>query len=741
MFFNFYPKIIYPETWVFISFLFLFFRLCTSIDTLTSSHPIKDGDLLVSSGEIFALGFFSPENSRYRYVGIWYKKISVQTIVWVANRNNPIDGTTGVLSINKDGDLIIYNQNQSVPFWQTNISAAITASSSYSAQLLDSGNLVLFRDNNGSRLVAWQSFEYPTHMMLPNMKLGLDRKTGQEWFLTSWKSPNDPGTGEYSYRIDPNGVPQLVVLKGSAYRWKSGPWINNKWSGIPQMSPDLIYNGSFIDNIDELSATYGVVDASVVSILFLDDSGFLQRSTWHDDNHRWVQFWSAPKDQCDYYGRCGAYGNCDLNNGVDFECTCLPGYEPMSPRDWYLQDGSAGCKRKHMVDHMCGAGEGFVKVANAKVPDVLEARVAMNLNMEKCKKACLGNCSCLAYTSGGSGECFTWYGDLMDVRKFPYWGLDLYIRADANELAEQSKKPQNLHGKKMAAVVTSVILMSLLSIRLLCWLVKRRKKGSNIQTSDIENLDSPIFDMVEIEGATNNFSDTNRIGEGGFGIVYKGLLSTGKEIAVKRLSVNSKQGLDEFKNEVILITKLQHRNLVRLLGCCINGEERMLIYEYMANGSLDSFIFGHENTRTKSLTWRRRLNIIVGIAQGLLYLHHDSRFRVIHRDLKASNVLLDGDLNPKISDFGLARAFGGDQSSAITRRVAGTYGYMSPEYAIDGIFSMKSDVFSFGVMVLEILSGERNRMFYHPDHDLNLLGHLISLDVPGMETLDWKKGL
>ncbi|XP_052210680.1 G-type lectin S-receptor-like serine/threonine-protein kinase RKS1 isoform X6 [Diospyros lotus] len=706
MSFNFYTKMMQPETWVFISFLFLFFRFCTSIDTLTSSQAIKDGDLLVSTGETFALEFFSPGNSGNRYVGIWYKKILGQTIVWVANRNNPIKDTTGVLSINKDGDLVIYSNNQSVPFWQTNISTARTASRSYSTQLLDSGNLVLFRGDKASRLIVWQSFDYPTHVFLPKMKLGLDRKTGLDWFLTSWKSPDDPSAGEYSYRMDPKGLPRLVLLKGSTPRWQAGPWINNNFNGIPvSASAHSASSTNYIDNSDELSVMYDF-NASVVYITYLDESGFVG-STWNHDNE-WNLIWSAPKDQCDYYGHCGAYGICDPNNGFAFECSCLPGYEPTSARDWYSGDGSAGCTRKRTEDHMCGHGEGFVKITNAKVPNTLEAQLAMNLKVEECEHACLGNCSCLAYASGDKGECLTWYGDLMDTRRFSYGGLDLYIRVDAIELAQHLKKPHNLHGKKMAIVVTSVIVMLLLSVSLVCWLVKRKTKG-----------------------ATNKFSDDNIIGQGGFGLVYKGLLSTGKEIAVKRLAINSKQGLDEFKNEVILITKLQHRNVVRLLGCCINGEERMLIYEYMANGSLDSFIFGLANTRSKSLGWRRRLDIIVGIAQGLLYLHRDSRLRVIHRDLKVSNILLDDDLNPKISDFGIARAVGGDQSTAKTRRVVGTYGYMSPEYAIDGIFSMKSDIFSFGVMVLEILSCKRNRQFHHPDHDFNLLGHAWKLWIEG----------
>ncbi|KAJ4827876.1 hypothetical protein Tsubulata_036232, partial [Turnera subulata] len=213
--------------------------------------------------------------------------------------------------------------------------------------------------------------------------------------------------------------------------------------------------------------------------------------------------------------------------------------------------------------------------------------------------------------------------------------------------------------------------------------------------ADVEEMH--FFNLDTIATATNNFSDANKIGEGGFGSVYKGTLLTGKEIAVKKLSKNSRQGAEEFRNEASLISKLQHKNLVGLIGTCTDGEDRMLIYEH---------------------------SIILGISRGLLYLHQDSKLQVIHRDLKPSNILLDSKLNPKISDFGLAKIFGDDHGDqAKTNRVVGTYGYMSPEYAIIGIFSIKSDVFSLGVLLLEIISGKKNRGFSHVDHHHNLLGH------------------
>ncbi|KAK7322543.1 hypothetical protein VNO77_25928 [Canavalia gladiata] len=300
-------------------------------------------------------------------------------------------------------------------------------------------------------------------------------------------------------------------------------------------------------------------------------------------------------------------------------------------------------------------------------------------------------------------------------------------------------------------VVVGIIVLALLAISTYyfrCLKQKKEKQAkledglnpmfSEDQTGKEEsvNADLPMMPLSTILKYTSNFSDEHKLGKGGFGPVYKGVLPNGRLIAVKRLSKTSFQGAEEFKNEVLLIAKLQHRNLVRLLACCIEQNEKLLIYEYMPNSSLDFHLFDKE--KGAHLDWKHRSNIINGIAKGLLYLHEDSRLRVIHRDLKASNILLDHEMHPKISDFGLARAFGGDQRQANTMRVVGTYGYMAPEYAMEGLFSVKSDVFSFGVLLLEIIIGKRNSKFYLSDHGQSLLIYAWNLwcEGKGLELMD-----
>ncbi|WOG93563.1 hypothetical protein DCAR_0312849 [Daucus carota subsp. sativus] len=237
-------------------------------------------------------------------------------------------------------------------------------------------------------------------------------------------------------------------------------------------------------------------------------------------------------------------------------------------------------------------------------------------------------------------------------------------------------------------------------------LMRCRAKGDEDGGNDGWGLENLFFELRALQIATNFFSELNMLGHGGFGPVYKGLMPNGQVVAVKKLSLESRQGLREFTNEVKLLLKVQHKNLVMLLGCCVEGPEKMLVYEYLENKSLDYCLF--DRRKSASLDWTHRFQIITGVVRGLLYLHEEAPVRIIHRDIKASNILLDEQLNPKISDFGLARLFPGDDTHFNTFKISGTHGYMAPEYAMRGYLSVKTDVFSFGILLLEIVSGRKN---------------------------------
>ncbi|VVA35434.1 Hypothetical predicted protein [Prunus dulcis] len=716
--------------------LSLLFTLSFAVDSISPSKSIRDGTTLVSKGGSFELGFFSPGSSENRYLGIWYKNIPVRTVVWVANRCNPINDSSGILMINSTGHLVLLGQNKSVVWWINSAKHAPSAT----VELLDSGNLVL-RD---AGTYLWQSFDYPSDTLLPGMKMGWDLRTGIKRSFSAWKNSEDPCPGDFTYGIEMerDTYPEAYVRKGTAKYYRTGPWNGLRFSGSPELRPNPLYSFDFVYNDEEVYYMYNLQNESVISRIVLNQTTSTRdRLTWIEADQTWRAYSSVPRDLCDNYGVCGANGKCII--GENPVCQCLKGFKPMSQEKWNLMDWSLGCVRNKPLSCQERYKDGFVKFVGLKLPDTTHSWVNKSMNLKECRTKCLSNCSCMAYTSsdirGGGTGCAIWFGDLIDIRQFPAAGQDLYIRMSASELESGGKVKTAMIIAVSVAVVFSVVLL------VGYYLHRNRRKLKEIGETNMNNerepeedLELPLFDLPTVASATDNFSSNNKLGEGGFGPVYRGTLLDGQEIAVKRLSRSSGQGLNEFKNEVILIAKLQHRNLVKLLGFCVQGEEKMLIYEYMPNRSLDSFIF--DSVRGELLLdWPKRFHIICGVARGLLYLHQDSRLRIIHRDLKASNVLLDNEMNPKISDFGLARTLiGVDQSGGNTNRVVGTYGYMAPEYAIDGLFSVKSDVFSFGILVLEVISGRKNKGFYHPNHSHNLIGHAWRLWIQGraLELID-----
>ncbi|KAG6532357.1 hypothetical protein ZIOFF_006197 [Zingiber officinale] len=693
-------------------------------DTLYPGKALVDGQTLTSAGETFELGFFRPSNSSDRYVGIWYKEIPDHPVVWVANRMAPLLNTsTGLLNLTTTGDLLLLDQAGNVVWSISSVNA-----SDPSLKLLDSGNLILAESASGN--ILWQSFDHPCDVFLPGMKIGVDFRTKLDRQLTSWKSVSDPSPGDYSYGMDTHGVPEVYIWRGASRVFRTGPWDGKGWSGRPDLNSNGLVLFQFVDDQNEIYYTFEGVDKNVLGRAFLDDGGVLQRLFWSNTSNQWALYWSVPSDPCDQYATCGANGICTTSYSPI--CQCLQGFTPKSVEDWNLRDNTDGCVRK--TDLNCST-DGFLHLSNVKLPATHNASILSNMTLEECQSLCSTNCSCVAFAMIRDSMCLSWPADLMDIRVFAQGGNDLYVRLAASELdsIRSSGKQKSLVIKVTIPVLSFLLLLCVGSF---LWLERRSKlvKPDIVDPSTPKEteLDLPLYSMVSIRAATNEFSRDNIVGMGGFGFIYKGKLADGQEVAVKRLSKASEQGTDEFKTEVSIIAKLQHRNLVRLLGYCIEDEERILIYEYMTNKSLDTFIF--DRRKSALMDWQKRFDIILGIARGLVYLHQDSRLKIIHRDLKASNILLDNDFNPKISDFGIAKTFCVGQTEGSTNRVIGTCGYMSPEYAMGGHFSEKSDVYSFGVLLLEILSGKKSTEIFKANQPQSLLGQAWKLWGEGRST-------
>ncbi|XP_065876859.1 G-type lectin S-receptor-like serine/threonine-protein kinase SD1-13 isoform X2 [Euphorbia lathyris] len=658
-----------------------------AIETITSSQFIRDSEALVSRGNTFKLGFFSPENSTNRYLGIWYNQISVFTPIWVANRNKPLTDSSGILKVSEDGNLVVLNGQDQI-LWSSNVSIGVVGNST--AELKNDGNLVLLDSITGNS--RWESFQEPLNVLVKDMRVTADEETGKKTTLTSWKSPSDPSIGSFSAGIDLLETPQLLIWNRSSPYWRSGPWNGQIFIGIPDMYSVYLEGYTLARDSKNGAFSFGFTSTnnSLLQKSVLNPNGEVAHSFWDNRTMSWENIWAVPEHECDVYGTCGLNGVCNRQNSPI--CSCLRGFEPKNADEWGKGNWTAGCARGRSLQ--CGIinngtelrkKDGFLKLEKVKVPDFAQWSTSLE---QECEQDCLSNCSCVAYSYYTDFGCMQWTRHLIDLQQFPSGGADLYVRLSYSEF--DSKR--NIKVAIGLSVLAGTIVLFTAILFICRWMAtcrEREKKDrgvlSNQRTEKHEKFRDnmnhvtlqqlPLFNLQKLIVATDNFDISNKLGQGGFGPVYKGILQDGQEIAVKRLSRASAQGVEEFTNEVVVISKLQHRNLVRLFGCCVEGEEKMLVYEHLPNKSLDAFLF--DPHRKQLLDWRKRFHIIEGMCRGLLYLHRDSRLRIIHRDLKASNILLDQQLNPKISDFGMARIFGVNEDQANTQRVVGTYNDMT----------------------------------------------------------------
>ncbi|KAJ8629029.1 hypothetical protein MRB53_022352 [Persea americana] len=414
----------------------LYVQNCTANGTiLATNDTLKDGDTLVSEGEDFVLGFFSPHNSTNRYVGIWYNKIKPETIVWVANRDTPLADSSGILTIDVNGDLVILDDRGDT-VWSTNISGTAKITN---AELLDKGDLQLREvdsDNNTKRIL-WESFDYPTDTHLPSMKLKADpKRNDRTQRLTSWRGASDPSSGNFSSGIDPQKLPQVVMWDGADRRWRSGPWNGRTYIGIPAMAYTYLNGYNLIRNTEGLiEISYDFFNDSFYSRYVLDLSGKWKQMRWEEEKNDWFLVWSAPDTDCDLYGRCGPNGRCSMSTSPI--CNCLKGFEPKYIEEWSRWNWSGGCVRSKQLEcekngNDSWKGDGFLKMDRIKVPDFADSMDGGSL--KECEENCQKNCSCVAYAYDSMIGCIIWRGDLVDIQQFARGGVDLYIRLPASEL-------------------------------------------------------------------------------------------------------------------------------------------------------------------------------------------------------------------------------------------------------------------------------------------------------------------
>ncbi|XP_072952004.1 G-type lectin S-receptor-like serine/threonine-protein kinase At2g19130 [Typha angustifolia] len=683
----------------FFSVLILLFwpPLLLATDTISANQSLSGTtQKLISQGGKFALGFFQIGNSSQNwYIGIWYNTISQKTSVWIANREKPIaDPSSSELRISDDGNLVLFNQSKSI-VWSTN--ANITSNSSV-AVILDSGTLVL-RDGSNSSKVYWQSIDHPTNTWLPGSKLGLNKGSGIDQRLISWKNSEDPAPGIFSFELDPNGTSQYVIQwnKTRDY-WTSGAWNGQIFSSVPEMTAGYKYDIQFVNNSKESYFMYSVKSNSTTSRLIMDISGQIKQLIWSETSQEWILFWSQPRTQCEVYALCGPFGSC--NEIALTNCNCLKGFSETDASGWALSDHSRGCLRNSPLQ--CSIKNSAMKTEKDKFYTVDSVRLPVNSHSsdartaEDCELACLSNCSCTAYSY--SSGCSLWYGDLVNLQD-QYNGTGggtLNLRLAASEFPSSKSNSGLVIG--LAVGGTAAILTCLTVIFILVWRHRRQRLQ---RIPKIAGGVLVAFRYSDLQLATKNFAE--KLGEGSFGSVFKGLLPDSTVIAVKKLE-GLHQGDKQFRAEVSTIGTIRHLNLVRLLGFCSGGTRRLLVYEFMPNGSLDMHLF--QNTPTV-LDWNTRYQIALGIARGLVYLHEKCRDCIIHCDIKPENILLDASFVPKVADFGLAKLVSRDFSRVLTT-LRGTRGYLAPEWITGVAITAKADVYSYGMMLFEIISGRRN---------------------------------
>ncbi|ONM39461.1 putative receptor protein kinase ZmPK1 [Zea mays] len=693
--------------------------------TMTTGSHMRGEDhdkvTLLSPDATFSCGFHEVGTNALTF-SIWYTpsasaSATERTVVWTANpysaergQHSPVNKYGSRLSLNRDGNLVLTDTNGST-VWETKTSSGRHTT----AALLDSGNLVIRDSSSGSNKVVWQSFRSPTDTLLPGQELTKDTR------LVS---------GYHHLYFDNDNVLRMLY---------DGPEITS----IYWPSPDYNalkngrnrFNSTRVAVLDDLGT---FVSSDGFRIEASDSGPGVKRriTIGYDGNFRmyslnastgaWRVTGQAVIQMCYVHGLCGRNGLCDYLGGL--RCRCPPDYEMVDPTNW-----NRGCKPMFLttddgkeftfVEQPHADYYGFDLSSNESVP------------FEACRDMCLNSSACLSFTyKGGDGWCYT-KGLLYNGQVFPYFPGDSYMKvpksfnssAAYSSISNQKEAltcgpagsaelmlgPASMYGTKkdninwtylyvFAAVLGALEMLVIATGWYLFFnkhsIPKSMEDGYKLVTNPFRR-----FTYRELAEATGKFKE--ELGRGGAGVVYRGVLEDKKVVAVKKLT-DVRQGEEEFWAEVTLIGRINHINLVRMWGFCSEGTKRLLVYEYVENESLDKYLFG-ERSAESLLGWSQRYKIALGTARGLAYLHHECLEWVVHCDVKPENILLTRDFDAKIADFGLAKLAKQGSTSLNFTHMRGTMGYMAPEWALNSPISAKVDVYSYGVVLLEIVTGIR----------------------------------
>ncbi|KAL8528932.1 hypothetical protein ACS0TY_006414 [Phlomoides rotata] len=681
----------------------------TSQSDLQRGHSLsvgKESDFIISPDNTFTCGFHSLGTNAY-WFAIWFTNSRDRTVVWTANRDTPVNGKGSKVTIKPDGTMVLTDVDGSI-VWQTNTDAA-------SAELLSTGNLVL---KNTQGKILWQSFGFPTDTLLPSQTLTKNSR------LVSALGRGSFASGYFALSFDSNNVLKLIsdTPDASTAYWPN-PDFDVYRSGRTNYNSSRVARlddkGSFRSS-DQLQFNTSDTGYGIKRRLTIDYDGNLRVYSLKQSTGLWDITWQALTQPCSVLGVCGRNALCVYAH--EPKCTCVPGFEVTNSSDWNL-----GCKATFNQTHLNSRKVKFLEIPHTDFYG-FDLNATSPVTLETCREICLNDfrCKAFSYRLSGQGVCYV-KSELLNGYENPDFPGAIYLKlpeffqaqkldafhvSSSNcgsieaEVTLGSPSMYDLSNKRarwveiysFAAALGATQLMFIL----IGWWFLWRKNGVPASVEAGYRMISSQFrryTYAELKKATKNF--TEEIGRGGSGTVYRGLLPENRAVAVKKLG-GFLQGQEEYFAEISTIGKINNMNLVRIWGFCSDKRHRILVYEYLENLSLDRHLFG-----SNFLGWERRYAVALGTAKGLAYLHHECLEWIIHCDVKPENILLDGDFQPKISDFGFAKLAQRGNSGAGVSRIRGTKGYMAPEWALNHPITAKVDVFGYGVVILEMVRGIR----------------------------------